>query len=207
MSNLVKNRTEIVEQLTEILIDFDKSLSQYQTDVYLYYDEGTKTAKLDTYPDCSYPDNVDDDNVYIIYSDHQHYENWSGYYCNKGDFAWGLDMSNEDFDSEVCEYLKQQGYEVEEGYEPEWYEKRDYIESREDYSDKLFEVYVANLEEQRAEYAEQAEQIISEWENNAEKSMKTTTRLGKLIEAIEEYGDDFSYYNEERLSYKKAKLI
>lgn len=163
----LKNREEVVEQLTDMLIDFDKSLNQYQTDVYLYYEDETQTATLDTFVNVGGNSWLDDDH-YTIYRDREHYDGWEDYFCNAGDFAWGLDMSSEDFDREVCEYLKQD-YEVEEGYEPEWYEKRDYIRTRDDYMEKLINVFKQSVDENRANYAEQAEQIISEWEEEAER--------------------------------------
>ena len=45
----ITNREEIVEQLTEMLIQFDKDARMYQTDVYLYYDSENQTAELDTF--------------------------------------------------------------------------------------------------------------------------------------------------------------
>lgn len=163
----LKNRKEVVEQLTEMLIEFDKDLRQYQTDVYLYYDEETQTAKLDTFINVGGNSWIDDDH-YTIYRDPEHYDSWEDYFCNTGDFAQGLEMTSEDFENEVKEYLKQQEYEVEEEYKPEWYEEREYIRSKEEYCDKLYQIYVDYLEDQRAEYAEKAEQIISEWEESEE---------------------------------------
>lgn len=68
----INNREEIVEQLTEMLIDFAKARRLYQTDVYLYYDVATCTASLDTY------DNIGgngwlDDTHFTIYIDRPHY--------------------------------------------------------------------------------------------------------------------------------------
>ena len=160
----LKNREEVIEKLTEMLIDFDKDLNKYQTDVYLYYDDESQTAELDTFVNVGGNSWLNDDH-YTIYRDTEHYDGWEDYFCNDDDFAWGLDMDSKKFDGEVCEYLKQQDYEVEEGYEPEWYEKRDYIRTRDDYVDKLIEVYQESIDENRAEYAEEAERIIAEWEN------------------------------------------
>ena len=159
----LKNREEVIEKLTDMLIDFDKDLNRYQTDVYLYYDAESQTATLDTFVNVGGNSWIDDEH-YTVYRDTEHYGGWEDYFCNAGDFAWGLDMSSEDFDREVGEY-----WEAEEGYEPTWYEKREYVRSRKDYSDKLFQVYVDSLEEQGAEYAEQAERIISAWEEETER--------------------------------------
>lgn len=174
----IKNREELIKQLTEMLMEFAKDCNQYQTDVYLFYVKETQTAKLDTYPDCSYPDNVDDDNVYIIYSDKQHYENWSDYYTETADFAWGLDMSNDDFEKQVIEYLDLDEDDKED-YQIEYIDALNYVKSREDYMDKLIEAYNESIDELRTDYAEQAEQIISEWEEETEREEQIKAEGGE----------------------------
>ncbi len=163
----LKNREELVEQLTEMLMEFAKDCNQYQTDVYLYYDEETQTATLDTFINVGGNSWLDDDH-YTIYHDTEHYENWSDYYCNDGDFAWGLDMLNEDFEKEVIEYLDLDDDEKED-YQIQYIDAYNYVISREDYMDKLIEVYKESIDENRADYVEQAEQIISAWEEETER--------------------------------------
>lgn len=162
----IKNREELVEQLTETLMDFAKDCNQYQTDVYLYYDEETQTAQLDTFVNVGGNSWLNDEH-YTIYRDKEHYENWSDYYCNDGDFAWGLDMSNDDFEKEVIEYLDLDEGDKED-YQIQYIDAYNYIKTREDYMDKLIEVYKKTIDEARADYAEQAELIISEWEEDTE---------------------------------------
>jgi len=164
MSRELKNRKEIVEQLTNLLIDFAKSCNQYQTDVYLYYNEETKTAELDTFVNVGGNSWLNDDH-YTVYYDTEHREDWSDFYCNRGDFAWGLDMSVEDFDKEVLDFLDLDDDEKDD-YEIEWYDELRYVTSRDDYRDKLISVYEDSIEEHRAEYAEQAEDIVSSWEED-----------------------------------------
>lgn len=43
------------------------------------------------------------------------------------------------------------------------FEAYNYIKSREDYCDRLISVFEDSIDEIRSDYAEQAEQIISEW--------------------------------------------
>lgn len=168
MTREIKNREEVIEQLTEILMDFDKDCKQYQTDVYLYFDRDTNTATLDTFVNVGGNSWLDDDH-YTIYCDREHHEDWSDYYCNNGDFAWGLDMSVDDFDKEVMAYLINIG-DVDEDeaddYNIEWYDGYRYVTSRDDYKDKLISAYEDSIDERRAEYAEQAEEIISDWEED-----------------------------------------
>lgn len=170
MSREIKNREEVIEQLTEILMDFDKSCNQYQADVYLYFDRDTNTATLDTFVNVGGNSWLNDDH-YTIYRDREHHEDWSDYYCNNGDFAWGLDMSIEDFDKEVMAYLINIG-DVDEDeaddYKIEWYDEYRYVTSCDDYCEKLISVYEDSVEERRAEYAERAEEIISNWEEDCD---------------------------------------
>lgn len=162
----LKNREEIIEQLTEILIDFAKSLNSYQTDVYLYYDEETQTAKIDTFVNVGGNSWLNDDH-YTIYRDTEHYDSWTDYYTETGDFAWGLDIEWKDLEAETKDYLEIDEDEKED-YEVECFEVRDYVKSRDDYRDKLISVYEEYVEETRAEYKEEAERIIEEWETDFE---------------------------------------
>jgi hypothetical protein len=173
----LKNRKEIVEELTEILMDFDRKKNKYQTDVYLYYDEETQTAKLDTFVNVGGNSWLDDEH-YTIYRDMEHHENWSDYYCNDGDFAWGLDMSNDDFEKEVIEYLDLDEGDKED-YQIQYIDAYNYIKTREDYMDKLIEVYKKSIDEARADYAEQAELIISEWEEETEREEQIKAEGGE----------------------------
>lgn len=158
----LNNHNELVNELTDMLITFDKECNQYQTDVYLYYDKENNTALLDTFVNVGGNSWLDDDH-FTIYHDSQHYEDWSDYYTVTSDFAWGLDMEWVDFKEEVIDYLDLDDDEKED-YEIEYIDALDYIESREDYTEKLIEVYEGSIDEQRSDYAERAEDIISEWE-------------------------------------------
>ena len=158
MSREIKNRDAIIEQLTDLLMQFAKECNRYQTDVYLYFDRETNTATLDTFTNIG-GNSWLDDNHYTIYRDKEWYEDWSDYYCNRGDFAWGLDMSNEDFEKEVLAFLDLDDDEKDD-YEIEWYDELRYVTSRDDYRDKLISVYEDSVEEHRADYAEQAEDIF-----------------------------------------------
>lgn len=85
----LNNHNELVNELTDMLITFDKECNQYQTDVYLYYDKENNTALLDTFVNVGGNSWLDDDH-FTIYHDSQHYEDWSDYYTEISEFAWGL---------------------------------------------------------------------------------------------------------------------
>jgi len=158
MEREIVNRDAIVEQLTELLMTFDKECNQYQTDVYLYFDRDTNTATLDTFVNVGGNSWLNDDH-YTIYRDREHHEDWSDHYCNNGDFAWGLDMSVEDFNKEVFDFLNLDDDERAD-YDIERYDGYRYVTSRDDYCEKLIAVYEDYIDEQRADYAQQAEEIF-----------------------------------------------
>lgn len=163
MSREIRNRDEIIEQLTELLMTFDKECNQYQTDVYLYFDRDTNTATLDTFVNVGGNSWLNDDH-YTIYRDREHYEDWSDYYTETSDFAWGLDMSVEDFNKEVLDFLDLDDDERAD-YKIEYYDSYNYILSRKDYKAKLIAVYEDYIDEQRPDYAEQAEEIFEREED------------------------------------------
>lgn len=154
----ITNREEIVESLADLLQQFDKELNSYQTDVYMYINEETGAATLDTFVNVGGRSWMDDDHI-TIYTDKEHFETLYDYYCNNGDFADALEMEHEELQKEVAQNLIDSG-EVEEGYEPDWYDIRDYIRTRADYSEKLEAVYNEHIDENRADYIEKAEDII-----------------------------------------------
>ena len=165
MSIILKNRSEVVEQLTEILMEFAKDCKLHLTYVYLYYDKKTQTAKVVTRDGygCYLPDDKNDCNVFYIYSVDENYQNWTDYYCGENDFAWGLDMPNDEFDKEVVDFLELDEDDKED-YKVEYIDKYNYVISREDYMDKLIEVYYEAIDDMRDGYAEYAEEIIKKWE-------------------------------------------
>lgn len=147
---------------------FDKECNQYQTDVYLYFDRDTNNATLDTFVNVGGNSWLNDDH-YTIYCDREHYGDWNDYYCNYGDFARGLNMDLEDFDKEVIAYLiREEEIDNDEidDYKIEWYDAYRYVNSREYYTEKLIAACEDAIDEQRAEYAEQATEIFEREEND-----------------------------------------
>ena len=166
MLRKIKNRDEVIEQLTELLMTFDKECHQYQTDVYLYFNKDTNTATLDTFVNVGGNSWLNDDH-YTIYCDREHHEDWSDYYTETGEFAQCLDMEWSDFEEEVIEFLDLDDDEKED-YKIDYHDALNYIKSRDDYVEKLIEVYEDYIEEIGSEYAEQAEEIISNWEEDCD---------------------------------------
>jgi hypothetical protein len=158
----ITNREEIVERLAELLMQFDKDQNSYQTDVYMYIDEETGAATLDTFVNVGGNSWLDDNHT-TIYTDKEHFDSMYDYYCNNGDFADALDMEHTELQRETAKHLADSG-EIDadeaEDYEPDWHEIKEYIETREDYVEKLTECYYDSIEEMRSDYINSAEEIV-----------------------------------------------
>lgn len=158
----ITNREEIVEKLAELLMQFDKDLNSYQTDVYMYIDEETGAATLDTFVNVGGNSWLDDDHI-TIYSDAEHFNTMWDFYTEKGDFAECLEIGYDDLRSEVVQRLRDRD-EIDEDdvedYDPDYSEFLDYVQNREDYAEKLEAVYIDYINDHRREYLEAAENII-----------------------------------------------
>ena len=164
--NDISNREEIVEALADQLMQFDKELNSYQTDVSMYIDEETGAATLDTFINIGGRSWLEDDHK-TIYTDKEHFESMYDRFCNDGDFAAFLNMENNDLKNEVVKYLADIGginEDEAEDYNPTWHETRDYIETRPDYIEKLEYAYNDEIENNRRDYLEKAEEIIEQAE-------------------------------------------
>lgn len=170
----LKNRNNIIEELTEMLMQFDKLRNNYQTDVYLYLDKEKQTAKLYTFVNVGGNSWLDDDH-YIIYSDKEHYESVFENFENKQDLL--AVASNYDFAKsdeilhQIIEKIADESEEDVENISPEdvFYEDiRSWIENNEQMYNAICEAHEYFIDERRPDYVERAELIISEWESEME---------------------------------------
>lgn len=159
---LIKNREEIIEQLTEMLIQFDKDCNTYQTDVYLYYDKENQTAKLDTFVNVGGNSWLDDDH-YIIYRDSEHYETFWNWYQDSTEFANALDLDNTELEFEV-----RQALDIDVDCEVDWHDCRDYLKQNDEYVETLQAIYNDYLDELRSDYIEKAELIMDRFDEEME---------------------------------------
>lgn len=159
----IKNREEIIEQLTDMLIQFDKDLASYQTDVYLYYNKEEQTATLDTFVNVGGNSWLDDDH-YTIYCDREHYEDIFDWYNNVQELAEYSGISVEQLRSEVIAY-----YELDEEaaaeYDLAFDDAQKYLKKKDNYMEKLTAAYRDGLDEMRSDYTTKAELIIERFEN------------------------------------------
>lgn len=160
----IKNRKEIIEQLTEMLMQFDKDANtSYQTDVYLYYDEENQTATLDTFVNVGGNSWLNDDH-YTIYTDKEHYDGdmWS-FYQSIEELAEYAEISLDELREKVIEHLKLDDDEKDD-FELDYYEAREYFKANEKYMEKLQEALDEYIDSIRSDYVENAEEIISHFE-------------------------------------------
>lgn len=153
----LKNREAVIEQLTEMLMQFDKDFNGYNTDVYLYYNEETQEATLDEFV---YIGNSwrDDDHV-TIYTDECHYddiyEHMMDYF--EENVSDALDMDIVDIEKAVSEWLDIDIDDVDACDIAKWVE--------EFHSEKMHEYYNSRfIDENRSDYVERAEMIIERFE-------------------------------------------
>lgn len=156
----IKNREQIIEQLTEMLMQFDKDMNEYQTDVYLYYNKENQTAELDTFINVGGNSWLDDDH-YTIYSDKEHYETVWDWFNDSTEIADVLEYPTyTEFNYDV-----RQAFEIEEDDGIAWEDCIAYVKSNDDYMEKIYAAYNEYIDDMRSEYTERAEVIIKQFED------------------------------------------
>ena len=164
----ITNREEVVSELADILQEFDKTLSDFQNDVYMYFDEETGIATLDTFANPG-GNSFLKGSCIRLYS---HRSNGCSIYDHIEDtidFAHSLDMDLDVLFSETVQYLIDTNWLDEEDrdeYKPDYSDIYDYVSSREDYVDKITAAYQRSIDEERSEYCDQAEWLIAQAEEN-----------------------------------------
>lgn len=163
----ITNREEIVEKLTEMLMQFDKDARMYQTDVYLYYDSENQTAELDTFVNVGGNSWLNDDH-YTIYTDKEHYDGdmWS-WYQSVEELAEYAEIPLDELKGKVIERLELDEDEAED-FELDYYEAREFFKANDEYMEKLQAAYEECIDDMRSDYADRAEEILSRFEEEQE---------------------------------------
>lgn len=139
----VANFDELNDELIELLKQFDKELNGYDTDVYLYYDEDTNTATLDTFVNPGGNSWLNDDH-YTIYTDKQHYDSYIDWY--DGDLMYIADVLGKTEDELRNEYaIANELDEDDIEYIEDW-EIIKYIDSVPEYSEILYDEYCDSID-------------------------------------------------------------
>ena len=108
MDKKIINREEIIEQLAELLMTFAKKCNEHQTDVYIYFDPNTNTAKLEIVANDvdSHSRPNDDSHKIMSYSDWEHYYKqldvffWAFYGYDYLLYEWDDKSTSEDIEDE-----------------------------------------------------------------------------------------------------------
>lgn len=159
----IKNRAEIVEELTEMLMDLDKACKPYETDIYLYYDEATETAELKMFENVGGNSWLCDDHI-TLYRDEPHTED-NMFDCREdiavmAEFAG---FSEEQLEQLVAGTKKYLGYDEDD--EVELDEVLRYIsECETNYMEQVCKAHDAYIDACKDDYIESAESILSEFE-------------------------------------------
>lgn len=155
---MFKNRDELIEKLTDILIDCDTGYNDCETDVYIRCDTENHTAEIST-------DFVKDGRknmeYYILYTDKPHdiiSQHWTTIEQIVNDLD---DVSEEDLRIEVAEFLELE----EDEYQLQYDDLIAYAHENLLYFETLMSLHENFAKDNREKYQKQAEKIISEFEN------------------------------------------
>jgi len=154
----IENIQEITDELVEFLKQFDKELNGYDTDVYLYYDEDTNTAELDTFVNPGGNSWLDDDH-YTIYTDKQHYDSLIDWY--DGDLMFIADILDKTVEELYNEYAVANKLDEVEDIDDSDVIK--YIESVDEYYYILYNYYCEEIEDSYSNYLDIAKHILDEF--------------------------------------------
>lgn len=156
----IENIQEIEEELIELLKQFDKDLNGYDTDVYLYYDEDTNTATLDTFVNPGGNSWLDDDH-YTIYTDKQHYDSFMDWFY--GDLMLIADILDTTVEELYDEYAVANELDEDEMEDIADYEVIMYVESVDKYYDILYNYYCEEIDDNYSDYLDTAKHILDEF--------------------------------------------
>ena len=135
----INNYDEVVEELSEIMRNFDKERNPYHTDVYIYFDD-SMNGTLDTFTNVGNNSWLDDDH-YVLYTDNPHYDddNFSAFQTIQ-DLADALGMSEDELIEQayMASDLAEDGYDIS---DVDYSDVREYIKHNDELSDRLTDAY------------------------------------------------------------------
>lgn len=158
----VANFDELTDELIELFKEFDKELNSYDTDVYLYYDEDTNTATLDTFVNPGGNSWLNDDH-YTIYTDKQHYDSFIDWYGGETSVISDvLNMSEEQLYQETANYFN-----IDDIDNVYYYDIEKYVTNNESYNNILYDNYCRYIDnDYESEYADRADLVWECFEND-----------------------------------------
>ena len=158
----VKNFDQLNDELIELFKEFDKELNEYDTDVYLYYDEDTNTATLDTFVNPGGNSWLNDDH-YTIYTDKQHYDSFIDWYGGETSVISDvLNMSEEQLYQETANYFN-----IDDIDNVYYSDIEKYVTNNESYNNILYDNYCRYIDnDYESEYADKADLVWERFEND-----------------------------------------
>lgn len=150
------NRTEIINELAEIIMQLDKERRDYCTDVYLYYNAENKTARLNLFENPGGQSWIDDD-YYTIYSDTEHFNTAFDFFDMEQDvngLSECIGVSVEEMRNAIASEYDLDDYELTYDDAKKW------IEGISEYMDKISESYDLCIDNLADQYHETAQGII-----------------------------------------------
>lgn len=147
----LSNFDEVVEMLSEKMMELDKRCNRYQTDIYLYVDEETNKGSLDEFVNVGGNSWLDDDHI-TIYSDKEHFD---------GSIDWAMQDINFTLDT-----LKETGITVPESVfedgECDASELEAFLRKSNEAKDAIQLQFESSIDDNCSEYVYNANELISE---------------------------------------------
>lgn len=161
---IIKNRVEIINQLAEILKNFDVELNPYDTDVYLYYDSEAQTATLDTFKNPGGNSWLNDEH-YNIYTDRKHPDKAIDSFDTVEEIAEAIGKTKEELFEGTKKYLDLSDEEYEDWLNSSvyniWLDVADFVNC---YYSVEIQIAYEKLLPDLTEYEAKADEIISIFE-------------------------------------------
>lgn len=151
----INNYSEVVENLSKMLKQFDIDENQYQTDVYMYVDENGN-ATLDTFTNVG-GNSWLNDNHYTIYTDKEHYEGGFSDWAY-GDLSWCAETCGTTIESIIQTISENSRCDIEDVTDDDVYS---FLTENEQYAEILRSEYIDDLNSY-VEYETMAENILDE---------------------------------------------
>lgn len=176
--SIIKNREQVVDELTDMLVKFSKEMNGYNTDVYAYFNEETKEVTLDTFVNVGGNSWLNDDHS-TIYTDQQWHDDIFDSYDNEGDLLAAATNEDREKSEEIMNEIKKQIAEDEdidiEDVSVSYFDIRDYIKGNDELMENLSNAHADLIDDMRADYAEQAENIVDKYEEKLKEEHQIDT--------------------------------
>ena len=176
---LIRNRKAIEDELTDLLIQFDKDLNdEYATDVYLVYNESNATASLTTVEQGSSKPSGDS---YLIYTDEIHDPDdiWDIFVYEEADWLSAFDIDEDTFEDLIRQY-----FDMKPNDRITVADEINYVKSNPEFMNILKEDYGIALDEMREEYEIKAEEILNQFDAEMDRTYIGSSILNKGVNSM-----------------------